>query len=172
MNNSSLSSELVIYDQYINKTVWRFARNQLEFRDLKAIAITGFWKAKKVFKTMDQSIKLIDFKSVMITRINAEIIDYLRIIYGRDYNKVKNQVDLELVDNTEMYQLTDNNINLEKVRQTMKQVLTVKELKLINLWLQGYRLREIAELMNYHETRINQIKSKAINKIKKQLKVK
>ncbi len=170
MNNIALTIELNQYDNYINKLVWKFAKTKNEFNELKSIAITGFYNAKIKFNELIQ-VKEIDFKTVLVTRINAEIIDYLRLIHGRNYSKVNNQVDLSTIEN-ETYSLNDNNLDFVKIEKSMEICLNQDEKTVLRMYLKGFKQRTIAEYLNVNESRITQIKNKSIKKIKKYLKLK
>ena len=141
-------------------TIKELSLSKVNIEDLKAIAISTFFKVKKRKEN-----KRVKFSTILVNRIKYDIIDHLRKEYNlnkieeiyRENNKVNILDFTEKIDNK-----IDLKLSLNKLPKREKKVIEL-------YFIKGLNLKEIGEALNLTESRISQLRKKALNSLKKEL---
>jgi RNA polymerase sigma factor (sigma-70 family) len=159
--------ELKENNNLINYGVWEAIRNfsleNVNIEELKTIATSSYYKVK--IRKANKNSKKIGFNTILVNRIKYDIIDYLR--KENNLNKIKEIYRESQPEN--IYDITEaieNKVDLGKAIN----ILTKKERKVIELYFfKGLTLLEIGKVFDLDESRISQLRSKALIKLKEYL---
>lgn len=149
------------------KLASKYLKNNVEYEEVKQMALIGLWKAAQIF---DES-KEYKFATLAGTVIQNEINGFLRKktipCVPFDY-KITESLTLEdtLKDKKDVIGELIDKINLNKVCDELKEILTEKEMKVLECLFQEKKQKEIALELNVTQGYVSRVKFKIVNKFR------